>query len=230
MLATPLACAGPTASSYPGRVRALMRWVVAVCLGALVTLVPAHAFAHSALISSDPAEGAQLSAAPDAVTLVFSEPLLPDFVRVLAIDASGAAEELPLQSIDGATAIATWPAAAPPGTWSVEYRVVSQDGHPINGRVSFTYAGSSSPTPTQPSATPTPTPTPTSPAPTSTPSSASPSKGSAEPSATSGTGEASPEPAAAAADTNTGWLIAGIAVGVLAIIAVVGLIIRRRNP
>lgn len=229
MLATLSGRAGSTASSYPGRVRALMRWLVAGCLMILVALAPSQAFAHSSLISSDPAEGAQLAAAPDAVTLVFSEPLLPDFVRVLAVDASGASEELPLQSIDGATAIAAWPAAAPPGTWSVEYRVVSQDGHPINGRVTFTYASSASPTPsptqTSASATPTPTPTP-SPSATSTPTPTQ------EPTATPTASAAEPDPeaVAASADTNTGWLIAGIAVGVLAIIAVVGLIIRRRNP
>ena len=193
---------------------------VIVLLGILLIALtaPGLARAHSDLESTSPADGERLSAAPTELTFVFSEELLPDFVNFVAVDAAEQTTELTVTGVHGATAVIAWPAALPGGEWRVEYRVVSQDGHPVNGHISFSYpAVSPSPSPSSaspaPTATPTPTPTSASPAPQS--SSAAPSP--------------SASPAADESPTSPGWMIALIAVGILVIIAIVGLVARRRT-
>ena len=178
-------------------------------LGGAVIAPSAHA--HSELISSDPAAGATLDAPPARVSFTFNEDLLPDFVRFIATDPSGQTGDLPVSSVEGPTAAIDWPIGAPAGEWTVSYRVVSQDGHPIEGAITFSYAA------------PSPTESPTSAAPTSAaPTSAAP------PTSTAPSPSISP-----AADTTSsgmsGWAIAAIAVGVIVIVAaIIALIARRR--
>ena len=176
-------------------------------------LAPA-ALAHSELVSSDPADGATLDAAPTTVSFTFNEPLMPDFVRFVATDPSGATGDLPVSSVEGPTATIDWPATAPGGEWRVNYRVVSQDGHPIEGGITFTYAAAS------------PTPSPTSAAPTSaSPTSAAPT--SAPP--TSAVPSPSTSPAADTSGGTSGLLIAGFAVGAIVIIGIVIALVARRR-
>ena len=191
---------------------------VIVLLGILLIALtaPGLARAHSDLESTSPADGERLSAAPTELTFVFSEELLPDFVNFVAVDAAEQTTELTVTGVDGATAVIAWPAALPGGEWRVEYRVVSQDGHPVTGHISFSYpAESPSPSSSSPAPTATPTPTPTSASPAPQSSSAAPSP--------------SASPAADESPTSPGWMIALIAVGILVIIAIVGLVARRRT-
>ena len=182
--------------------------------GAGAALAPA-ASAHSELVSSDPVDGAVLDAPPTAVSFTFSEDLLPDFVRLITTSPSGETSDLIVSSVQGPTVTADWPLGAPGGEWTVSYRVVSQDGHPIEGGITFGYVA---PEP------PSPSPSPTSASPTSAaPITPSPSATSAIP---------SPTTSPAADTTSSGpsaWMIAGIAVVVIAGIAVAAaLIVRRR--
>lgn len=200
-----------------------MRRLVALALFAVLCLIGAPgASAHSQLASSTPADGAVLDTAPAEVVFEFNEPLLPDFVRFIAADAAGSTSDLVVTGVDGATATVQWPAAFAPGEWRIEYRVVSQDGHPVNGGISFTYAGGED----------SPTPTPTSPAPAS---SASPEPSTPEPTTSSPAASPSPQslpatPASGSSAPNTGWIIAGVAVVALAVAAIVAVVIRRRTP
>lgn len=62
---------------------ALFRW----CLVLLVLILgTAVAFAHAALIGSDPFDGAVLSKAPSRLALTFSEPVSPLVLRLVAAD------------------------------------------------------------------------------------------------------------------------------------------------
>ena len=177
-------------------------------------LLAPTALAHSELVSSDPADGATLDAAPTTVSFTFNEPLMPDFVRFVATDPSGATGDLPVSSVEGPTATIDWPATAPGGEWRVNYRVVSQDGHPIEGGITFSYAAAN------------PTPSPTSAAPTSaSPTSAPPT--SAPP--TSAVPSPSTSPTADTSGGTSGLLIAGLAVGAIVIIGIaIALVARRR--
>ena len=170
--------------------------------------------AHSDLVSSDPADGATLDAPPASVSFTFNEDLLPDFVRVIATSPAGVTSDLPLTSVEGSTVTAEWPTAAEGGEWTVNYRVVSPDGHPIEGAITFTYAGAA--------------PTSSGPAPTSAePTSAAPT--SAAPAPTSAAPSPSVSPAADSSGGTSGLLIAGLAVGALVIAAVVIALVARRR-
>lgn len=144
----------------------MKRFLTAALLGLVIAgagaAVPSGALAHSELVSSDPVDGAVLDGAPQAVTFTFNEDLLPDFVRIIATGPGGDTGDLVVSAVEGPTATADWPAAAEPGEWTVNYRVVSQDGHPIEGGITFAYV---EPEPTSPTAEPTsatPVPDPTS--------------------------------------------------------------------
>ncbi len=182
-------------------------------LGMGAVLAPA-AQAHSELVSSDPADGATLDAPPASVSFTFNEDLLPDFVRLIATSPAGVTGDLPLSSVQGPTVTADWPAPAEGGEWTVSYRVVSQDGHPIEGGITFSYAGTA-PTSSGPA--------PTSAAPTSSaPTSAAPAPTTAAPSP-------SVSPAADSSGGTSGLLIAGLAVGAIVIAAVVIALVARRR-
>lgn len=94
------------------------------------------ASAHAILVSTDPADGAVLTAAPDRVTLTFDEPVQvrPGAVRLL--DAAGTEV-----STDGRTSDTRVTLTVPPGigdgTYVVTFRVVSADSHPVSGGLSF---------------------------------------------------------------------------------------------
>ena len=121
------------------RIASLARMLTGtLALAASVTVLPATAaFAHADLASSDPADGSSLTAPPASVTLTFNEPLLEETVDV-AIQGPDGLVAADAAQADGATVLIPWPAAATGGDFSVNYRVVSADGHPVEGNVRFT--------------------------------------------------------------------------------------------
>ena len=126
--------------------------------------LPLAAQAHTALTSATPADGARLTEVPTEVTLTFSEEVRePAFVVVTAPD--GSTHEAGRPGIDGPAVSQevdrdSLDATRTAGTWTVAYRVVSADGHPIQGLTTFTVSGdAASATPsTNPSSTPASTP------------------------------------------------------------------------
>ncbi|MEU9520133.1 copper resistance protein CopC [Streptomyces sp. NPDC048224] len=113
-------------------------------LGALLVLLllggAGPASAHAALTSTDPGDGTVLRRAPARVTLTFSESvgLRDDSFRVLAPDGhrvrtgeSGHADGR------SETARVTLPGELGEGTYTVAWRVVSADSHPVSGAFTF---------------------------------------------------------------------------------------------
>lgn len=121
--------------------------LVASFMGAAIIAAPAHA--HTDLVGTAPADGDVLDGAPAAVTLTFNEELLEAAVRVSITDESGAVVAKDIAESAGSDVTVPWPADLAPGTYVVSYRVVSGDGHPVSGDITFTYgpaaAASSSP-------------------------------------------------------------------------------------
>lgn len=144
--------------SSPRLRRPLAASLLALIAGlALVLGLPSAAFAHDRLVSSDPADGAQLDTAPQAITLTFSDtPLdVSPQVRVTGADGTVIADGAP--EIDGTTATLPLPNGVPAGRTTVQWRVVSADGHPIEGQFGFDVAqGSSSSSSAAPSSSQTP--------------------------------------------------------------------------
>ena len=107
----------------------------------------AVAAAHTALVGSDPANDAQVSTPLSAVVLTFSEDINPAFATVVVHGADGRNWVTGTARVDGPRLTAdVGPAPLPNGKYTVGYRVVSADGHPVSGSYSFTVAG----TPDQP--------------------------------------------------------------------------------
>lgn len=110
-------------------------------VGALFLIGPASpASAHSGLVSSDPADGAQLESAPSAVTMAFTEPPDLDLSSVTVLDATGAELDIgPLEPGEPARSLTfTMPGSLGDGVYTVSWSVVSQaDGHLTVGTVAF---------------------------------------------------------------------------------------------
>ncbi|NKY16397.1 copper resistance CopC/CopD family protein, partial [Streptomyces somaliensis] len=139
----PRAAARPVCGRPPARWTTAHR-VLALLLSAaalLGTVLSGAASAHSVLTGSDPADGAVVATAPHRVTLTFSErvALGDDDVRVLEPSGrradggelrdlcSGSVVRYGVDLRDG----------LPEGTYTVAWRAVSADGHPISGAFTF---------------------------------------------------------------------------------------------
>ena len=123
------------------RVPALLLAVLVAVLTVAGTATPASA--HATLVSTDPAEGAVLPASPGEVTFTFDEPvqLVPD--GLLAFDAAGKRVDLDAKA-SGVEVTGTLPDDLGNGTYVITWRVVSADGHPIAGSLTF-HVGAPSP-------------------------------------------------------------------------------------
>ncbi|QEU70244.1 transporter [Streptomyces galilaeus] len=113
-----------------------------------------QASAHAALRGADPADGAVLKAAPRSITLTFTESvgLIDDTFRVFD-PGNGRVETGEAQHVDGRsdTARVTLPAKLGTGTFTVAWRVVSADSHPIAGAFTFSVGAPSATLATVPS-------------------------------------------------------------------------------
>ncbi|MFD8370242.1 copper resistance protein CopC [Streptomyces sp. NPDC059688] len=128
-----------------GDVRDGIRWLRRLTLlgaGLLLVLLgaAAPATAHAALRESDPGDGTVLRTAPRHVTLTFTESvgLLTDSFRVYDPEnhrlRTGTADHAPGRSD---TARVPLPATLATGTYTVAWRVVSADSHPVSGALTF---------------------------------------------------------------------------------------------
>jgi methionine-rich copper-binding protein CopC len=125
---------------------------IVVLVSAVIVVGGSAAHAHVTLVSSTPADSAQLDTPPAIVELVFSEPVDPRLVTVVVSSADGA------QWQDGAPVVSEAVVAqavrplANAGGYTVGYRVVSSDGHPVTGELGFSVAA---PVSTPPASSPT---------------------------------------------------------------------------
>lgn len=135
---SPLSTPAPSRRATPRR-HALPGLLATLAL-LLAALWPGVASAHAGLVGSDPEEGATLDAAPRQVTLSFNEDIgEPAFVVVRA-DGADVAQGDP--QVDGGTVTQAVRADAAGGEWTLAYRVVSADGHPVTGEIGFEVAAS----------------------------------------------------------------------------------------
>lgn len=123
-----------------------MRRALFAGLAALLSLIAllglaTPASAHAELVSTTPSNGTVLKTAPKEITLRFNAGVEPAGAAVRILDMAGS----PLAGIgapahvdgDKSTLRVTVPAGIGTGTQAVVYRVVSADGHPIQGQFSF---------------------------------------------------------------------------------------------
>src|SRR5215831_4732915 len=102
--------------------------------GALLLVLPASASAHAVPVSSTPAPGARLGAAPAAVVIVFDEPLEPGLSGTTVIDPAGRRFT---GTVSGKTIRVPLSTSAR-GIYQVDWKTVSVvDGHTITGTFRF---------------------------------------------------------------------------------------------
>lgn len=106
------------------------------------------ALAHNVLISSDPAEGASLDAGPARVTLTFDQGITTGEVNQIVLTGPGGTRwtQGPVE-VDRTVATAEVEPLGPAGKYTIGYRILSADGHPVSGEIAFTLtrAGTGSP-------------------------------------------------------------------------------------
>ncbi|HUR02200.1 MAG TPA: copper resistance CopC family protein [Nonomuraea sp.] len=114
-------------------------------LAALVLLGTAGpALAHDALKSSDPAKDATVESI-DKVRLEFTSPVRIPVVIVRG--PGGTAYQSGDPQAGGKVVTQELKGTLPNGKYTIAYRVVSSDGHPIEGEIPFTVKGAPSPSP-----------------------------------------------------------------------------------
>jgi copper transport protein len=112
--------------------RSILAAVAAILL--LVFAGPPAAMAHAVLLETAPREGAVVPSAPGLLELRFNEPVSPLALRLVSPD--GSIADLPTPA-GGDRLSVTAPDLTARGTYLLSWRVVSIDGHPVAGTLSF---------------------------------------------------------------------------------------------
>lgn len=110
-----------------------------VLAGAVLTLGvgAAPAAAHNVLIGSSPAPDAQVGATPGEIVLTFDQPAVAMGTQMIVTGPSGPVQTGPPRLVDD-TVSQPVAGGAPPGAYTVAWRVTSADGHPVTGTFAFT--------------------------------------------------------------------------------------------
>ena len=109
--------------------------IMAAVLGSLIMLVsPAPAHAHADLVRSSPSNGSSVATAPSSIRITFNEPVTIDAAAIL--DSSGASIPSGAQ-VSGATMTLTPASPLRQGITTATFSVTSDDGHHVEGALSF---------------------------------------------------------------------------------------------
>ena len=119
------------------RLRSLAGALIGVLAGVVLALLPlTPAQAHASLLSSDPEEGAVLPTAPASARLTFDESISLPGNGVHVFDATGKELSSSATTRDAVLTV-DLPDSMADGTYVVSWRVVSADGHPVAGSLTF---------------------------------------------------------------------------------------------
>ncbi|MDQ1666146.1 MAG: copper transport protein [Actinomycetota bacterium] len=114
--------------------RGLLTLVVALAALAVPT-VPASA--HEQLVDSYPRPGQRLEDAPRQVTLMFDQPTRGDLTTVRIVGPGNRVVSVGTAQTQGTVVGQQLRSGTGPGTYSIAFRTVSTDGHPVQGALSF---------------------------------------------------------------------------------------------
>lgn len=95
------------------------------------------AFAHAALIKSDPKNESTVTTLPDTAHMLFSENIRKNELRVVALapDNAEITDGLPL--VEGREIKVKIKPTKLNGNYQIRFHILSQDGHPISGKLEF---------------------------------------------------------------------------------------------
>jgi methionine-rich copper-binding protein CopC len=106
-----------------------------VAMSTLVSAAPASA--HTSLVAMTPANGSAVVTAPTQVVLTFDEAVEQVGDGVVVTAPSGTHVESGQAVVTGALVSQQLLALSEPGHYTVVYRVVADDGHPVTGTLGF---------------------------------------------------------------------------------------------
>lgn len=132
-----------------------MKHLVAVVLLALGLAVGSlggagFAAAHAVKIASDPAENAELTASPATVSATFNEAMQPEFATMTVVGPDGNLWSTGDPQVNGAVISVGLRPLGPAGTYTVNYRATSADGHVVSGSWPFRLVAGGTGTPGPP--------------------------------------------------------------------------------
>jgi methionine-rich copper-binding protein CopC len=111
----------------------------AALVGLAVGLSGPAAFAHAFLERASPAVGSEVTPAPAALQLTYTEGVEPAFSTVEVTDAQGARmDQDSLTTQDDGRVLIVPLKPLSPGTYAVEWHVTSVDTHKTQGHFTFT--------------------------------------------------------------------------------------------
>ncbi|WP_245579869.1 copper resistance CopC family protein [Brevibacterium album] len=121
-----------------------LRPAAAVLAALLLTLfgltLGSAASAHDQLVSSNPADGDELETQPEWLELEFSGQIQEIGSEIRVLDPSGEDVSAGELTVEGRTLSSALPDNLGPGEYTVQWRVVSEDSHPVDGTFAFTIA------------------------------------------------------------------------------------------
>lgn len=127
------------------RQRAFAPWRVflAFAFTGLALLVGSDAAsAHTELLGSDPADGANVTTSPPQITLTFTQRVQPGFSSTAVVGPDGTQFQAGAPVENGSTVSVPVRPLSTPGEYTTGYRVLSADGHPVEGSIRFVFSGS----------------------------------------------------------------------------------------
>jgi Uncharacterized protein, homolog of Cu resistance protein CopC len=117
--------------------------IVGVLVFAELLGFPANAFAHATLVRAEPAVNARLSSCPSRVRLEFSEAVEPAMAGASIVSADGRRIALTVSGDPHDVHAVIAPVAClGNGAYRLLWRVVSEDGHPVDGAYAFAIGAS----------------------------------------------------------------------------------------
>ena len=116
-----------------------MKKITVLSVVILLSFLMPPAFAHSELVSSNPGASANIQQLPEQIELEFNEELLNLGTGNSISIMSPSGEDLGMgeTSTDGAKITRLLNTTSETGEFQVKYRVVSADGHVLNGKYTF---------------------------------------------------------------------------------------------
>ncbi len=129
--------------------RSYIAWVglLLAVLAWTATVTAPLASAHATRVSSQPADGAVLTAGPDQVSATFNEQLHTSFAAMAVVGPDGNLWSTGQPTVRGAVVSVGVRPLGPAGSYIVNYRVTSADGHVVSGSWSFRLAVAGTGTP-----------------------------------------------------------------------------------
>ncbi len=106
-------------------------------VGFTITLTAGVAGAHAARVSADPADNASVSSGPARVSATFNEDLQTTFAAMTVVGPDGNMWAVGDPQVHGTVVSTGLRPLGPAGSYTVNYRVTSADGHVVAGSWSF---------------------------------------------------------------------------------------------